>query len=532
MLSRNRQTEASEVQPASSWAPLRIGSYRSLWTAQMGSNFGTWMQTVGAQWLVVHQPHAATLTAAVQAASLLPVLFVSLPAGVLADVFDRRRLLAVLSAAIGLIAGALAVLTWADLVTPAVLLSLTFLLGCGQAVLSPTWQAVQPELVPRELIPAAAALGSLNVNIARAIGPAIAGALVALIGPAVVFGLNAVSFLGVTAAVLAWRRPHGAASVERIGPALRSGLRYVRHAPAVRRIFLRSAVFVLPGSALWALLPVVASSRLGLGAAGYGVLLGALGLGAIIGALVIGWLRARLPDNMLLVVGTLVFALGTAGSALVRSPVAVAALLVPAGTGWLINLSTLSTVLQLTLPSWVRARGLSAYILVFLGGQGAGALVWGLIAGRGIELALLVSAAVLVVGAFTLLRWPLYAYTGRLDRSVSTFPEPALDPGPEPGDGPVLVEINYTVRPERAEEFVAAMRPVELSRRRTGAYAWGLYRDTGAGDRFVEVFLVPSWAEHLSQHSGRMTGHDAQLLAEARALTEGEPAVRHLLRTS
>ena len=520
--------------PASSWAPLRIGSYRSLWTAQMGSNVGTWMQTVGAQWMLVHQPHAATLTSAVQAASLLPVLFVSLPAGVLADVVDRRRLLAALSLLMALMAAVLTGLTWAGLTTPALLIGLTFLLGSGQAVLGPTWQAIQPELVPRELIPSAAALGSLNINIARAIGPAAAGVLVALIGPAFVFGLNAVSFLGVTAAVLAWRRPPDEARIaERAVPALRSGLRYVRHAPAVRRILLRSGLFVLPASALWALLPVTASSRLGLGAAGYGVLLGALGVGAIVGALSIRRLRAALPDNALLVAGTLAFALGMLGAAALRQPVAVTLLLIPAGAGWLVNLSTLNTALQLTLPGWVRARGLSAYLLIFLGGQGVGALIWGFIAGGGIVPALLAAAALLVAGAATLRWWPLYAETGRLDRTiVSTWPEPVLVLEPQPADGPVLVEITYTVPPERADAFRAAMQPVGLSRRRTGAFDWGLFRDVATPNRYIEAFLVPSWSEHLSQHNGRTTGYDAQLLSTARDLIEGEPQVRHLLPAS
>jgi MFS family permease len=190
----------------SSWAPLRITAFRTLWIAQMVSNIGTWMQTVGAQWMLVHQPNAATLTSLVQAASLLPVFFVSLPAGVLADVLDRRRLLVGTSLVMTALAGTLAVLTGAGLTTPTVLLILTFLMGCGQALTSPAWQAIQPELVPCEQIPAAA-LGSMNINVARAIGPALAGLLVAATSPSVVFGVNAVSFLAVTAAVISWRRP-------------------------------------------------------------------------------------------------------------------------------------------------------------------------------------------------------------------------------------------------------------------------------------------------------------------------------------
>lgn len=325
----------------SSWAPLRGRTFRVLWSAQLGSNVGTWMQTVGAQWMLVQQPNAPTLTAAVQAASLLPVLFLSLPAGVLADVLDRRALLMTLSGVMAALCAALAALTAAGLTTPAVLIALTFLIGCGQALMSPGWQAIQPELVPREQIPAAAALGSLNVNVARAIGPAVAGLLVAATGPDVVFALNAVSFLGVLAALLGWHRArHGAGDRERMRPALASGTRYVRNAPGVRRVLLRSGLFVVPASALWGLLPVVAERRLGLGSGGYGLLLGALGAGAIVGAVTIGRVRERLGRNVLLAVSTVAFAAGTLAAAVLRQPVPVAVVLVVAGVGWLYALST------------------------------------------------------------------------------------------------------------------------------------------------------------------------------------------------
>ncbi|RZE49528.1 MFS transporter [Streptomyces albidoflavus] len=404
----------------SSWAPLRGRTFRVLWSAQLGSNVGTWMQTVGAQWMLVQQPNAPTLTAAVQAASLLPVLFLSLPAGVLADVLDRRALLMTLSGVMAALCAALAALTAAGLTTPAVLIALTFLIGCGQALMSPGWQAIQPELVPREQIPAAAALGSLNVNVARAIGPAVAGLLVAATGPDVVFALNAVSFLGVLAALLGWHRArHGAGDRERMRPALASGTRYVRNAPGVRRVLLRSGLFVVPASALWGLLPVVAERRLGLGSGGYGLLLGALGAGAIVGAVTIGRVRERLGRNVLLAVSTVAFAAGTLAAAVLRQPVPVAVVLVVAGVGWLYALSTLNATLQLALPGWVRARGLAVYLMVFMGGQGIGTLLWGLLAdGIGTAETLLVSAGLLLASAASLTWLPLRERTGTLDRTI------------------------------------------------------------------------------------------------------------------
>ncbi|MBJ7903535.1 MFS transporter [Streptomyces sp. DSM 110735] len=517
----------------SAWAPLSARVFRSLWLAQLGSNVGTWMQTVGAQWMLVHQPNAAVLTSAVQAASLLPVLFLSLPAGVLSDVLDKRALLITLSAVMAGLSGVLTALTAAGLTTPTVLITLTFAMGCGSALMGPGWQAIQPELVPREQIPAAAALGSLNVNIARAVGPAAAGVIVALTGPAVVFGINSVSFLGVVAALTLWRRTRTVAGTpERLRPALESGLRYVRHAPGVRRVMLRSALFVLPASALWGLLPVVSSSRLGLSAGGYGLLLAALGVGAIVGAVTIKRVRTAVGTNVLLALSTGAFAVGTAAAAVLRAPWAVAVLLVLTGVGWLYALSTLNTTLQLALPSWVRARALAVYLMVFMGGQGIGALLWGVIANEvGVPLTLLVAAALLLLGCASLLWWPIHQVTGTLDRTVvAPWPEPALALTPaEAEEGPVLVEVSYRVPADRVPAFRTAMSALSVSRRRTGASRWGLFRSLEDPGTWIEVFEVPSWGEHLRQHQGRITGYDAELVERARESAEGTPVVRHLL---
>jgi MFS family permease len=511
---------------------MAVPAFRLLWLAQMVSNIGTWMQTVGAQWMLVHQPHAALLTSAVQAASLLPVLFISLPSGVLADLLDRRLILLALSVIMALLAGTLAGLTAAGLATPSVLLIITFLMGCGQAMTNPAWQAIQPELVPRELIPQAASLNSLNVNVARAVGPALAGLLVAVSGPAVVFWVNAASFVVVALAVYAWHRPaQPLAGSEAAVPAFHAGVRYVRHAPGVRRILVRSALFVLPASALWALLPVTAGHNLHQGSGGYGLLLGALGVGAIVGALTIKRLRAVMSENALLAAGGVVFAGGTVATAMLHSLFGLAVALLPTGAAWLVNLSTFNTELQLRLPAWVRARGLAVYLVVFMGGQGVGSLVWGAVAGAaGLTQALLASAALLVATTVTLLWWPIIHTKTPLDRSiVSTWPEPVLMLDAAPDDSPVLVLVEYTVAPENVEAFLAAMRPVEQSRRRTGAVRWDLYRDSGAPERFTEAFQVASWSEHLLQHSGRTTGFDEQLLEHARSLAQDKPRVRHLL---
>ncbi|MER5181001.1 MFS transporter [Streptomyces sp. NPDC002896] len=522
-------TTAATAAPRS---PLALPLFRSLWLAQLASGIGGWMQTVGGQWMLVSRPGAATWVSLVQAASLLPVLFVSLPAGVLADVLDRRRLLVAVHASMALGAGVLAALTAAGLTTPALLIALTFLLGCGQAVGNPAWQAIQPELVPREQIPAAAALGSMGVNVARAIGPALAGVLLTATSTWVLFTLNAVSYLAVVAALLAWRREEPAdAQAEAVAPALHAGARYVRNAPGVRRILLRAALFVLPAAALWALLPVVASDRLHQGSGGYGLLLAALGLGAVLGAALMGPVRQILTPSHLVATASVLFALGTLAAGLVDSLAAVTVLMVPTGLGWLLALSALNTTMQLSLPAWVRARGLAVYLMVFMGGQGIGSLLWGLLA-RPLTTtgALVLSAALLLLTALAMPVLPLLPQSGTLDRTLAAaWPEPVLSFTPDPEGGPVLVEIEYHVGKADAPAFLAAARRLGTSRLRTGATRWGMFRDAASPGHYVEVFELPSWDEHLRQHHGRTTGYDQELLDAIRAHATGEPEVRHLL---
>jgi MFS family permease len=487
-------------------SPLADPTFRSLWLAQAGSGVGTWMQTVGAQWMLVHQAHAATLVSIVQAASLLPVMFVSLPAGVLADLLDRRQILIAAQSGMAVIAALLAVLTATHLTTPTLLIIMTFLLGIGQALTNPAWQAIQPMLVPREQIPAAAALNSMNVNISRAIGPALAGVIVAVSGPWVVFAINAVSFSGVLVALVRWNEPSKSGTgAESLLPAMRSGTRYLRYAPGVRRILLRAGLFVLPASALWALLPIVASQRLNIGSGGYGLLLGALGVGAVVGALALSRIRKRMSSNAVLVVFSLVFAAGTATAGMVtNTPVVVIAMFI-SGIAWLAVLSTLNTVMQLVLPAWVRARGTAVTLVV--------------------------AAVALAAGVVTFAWLPLHGRTETLDRTIAHFPEPTLAFTPDPDDGPVIVALIYRVPADRVDGFVSSMRELGQSRQRTGATRWGLFRDAGDAERYVELFEVPSWSEHELQHRERLTGYDADLLTETRQYTTGDPEVHHLIST-
>ena len=498
----------------SAWTPLRIAAFRALWLAQLGSMTGTWMQTVGAQWLLVDEPNATTLVALVQTMSMLPVLLLALPSGVIADSFDRRRLLVVVQCCSFAVAAALTVSSALDQVSASLLLTFTFLLGCGAALTTPAWLAMIPDLVPRDQLPAAAALGAISINVARALGPAAAGVLISLAGVPVVFATNALSYVGLAVALVV-RGPAPAVSgdiPERFVPALRAGARYIRHSPITRRILLRSILFVAPAAALWALLPLVATQRLGLDAAGFGFLLGAMGIGAVAGALVMPRLRAHVSASQLIGAASLVYAVTLLILALVTNLPLVVAVLVPAGAAWLAVLSSLGAAMQMFLPTWVRARGLSAHTVVFVGGQAVAAFGWGLLGQySGLGAALITAAAITAVGAATLAVWPLID-ASRLDRStVSYWAEPNLAFEPDPEEGPVLVSLTYSVSPERADAFLAAMEHVRRSRQRTGANRWGLYQDGEDPRRFVEVFLVPSWLEHIRQHTDRLTGADQEL---------------------
>ncbi len=521
--------EAPRSAAVSAWAPLAIPAFRVLWFAQLGSNIGTWMQTVGAQWYLVDAAASATIIALVQTASLAPAVLFSLPAGVLADSLDRRRLLIWGSVASAVIAAALTVIAFLNELTPWTILGFTFLLGITSTLTSPAWQAIQPELVPRPLIGASSALGGVTVNGARAVGPALAGVLLSLFGAPVVFGINALSFIGAVVALLWWRRPpqSGLDDREPFTAALRAGVRYVTSAHLVRRILLRSALFALPASALWALLPVTAK-RLDLTSSGYGFLLGALGAGAVLGIFVLPIARKRFSDNAVIAASALLFAAGTLAAAWLPF-VPLLLLLVLAGVAWIGTLTVLNAALQLTLPQWVRSRGASIYILVFMGTMAVGSFGWGALAGAvGTATSLAVAAALLVVIAASVMWLPLLPGTSTVDRTVSmSWPTPTLVLDPQPTDGPVLVQITYTVRPDSIDAFRESMRLVESSRRRTGGYRWTLLRSGEEQDLLLESFMVPSWGEYRRQQTQRLTGRDREIQATARAHTDGEPTEVH-----
>jgi MFS family permease len=516
------------------WSPLRHPWFRALWIAQTVSNVGTWMQTVGAQWLIVSLGGTALTVSLVQTATTLPTFLIGLPAGALGDILDRRKIMLGSQAFMLVCATALGVLTLTGDIGISTVLALTFGIGLGSALLRPSWQAVQPELVERSEIPAAAALNGVSMNMARAVGPAIGGLLVAVTSAGVVFIANALSFLGVMGVLARWRRParESALGAEHMTHAIRTGTRYVRNSPRLRSVLVRTLAFCTFSSALWALLPVVAHSRLGMGSGGYGLLLGAVGAGAIAGAFVLSAARARWSTDVVLGAATLGFAAAALVLAWSRSVPLVAAALVIAGLCWIAVLSSLNASAQVALPGWVRARGMATYLLVFQGGQAAGSFGWGLLATHtSTSTALTAVAACLTVALLVFSRRHSLAAPFEFDlRPASNWAEPELSMEPEP-QRPVLVTVEYRVPPSNHEEFREVMQRVGRSRRRTGAERWSLYQDAADPDRFVENYLMDSWEEHLRQHRERRTRRDEELERRALDLVADSqpPRVRHLV---
>jgi MFS family permease len=523
----------SNPAPGSAWGPLRQPLFRALWIASVASNIGTWMQNVGAAWLMTSLAPSPTMVALVQAATSLPVFIVGLPAGAIADLVDRRRLLLATQAWMLLAAIALGVLTMMGAMTSGLLLALTFALGLGAAMNGPAWQAITPELVGASELKAAVTLNGVGYNVARAVGPALGGIVVAAFGSGAVFILNALSFLGVMIVLYGWRRePHESKMpAEDVFGAMRAGARYVRHSAVVQAVLIRTCAFIFGGSALWALLPLVARDELGLDATGYGVILGSLGAGAVIGGVFLPRLERRLSTDVLLAGGVVLFAAATAGPAYTAHFALLCAVMVIGGVAWIALMSTFNVAAQVTVPEWVRARALAVYGIVAQGGVALGSAFWGVVAERlSLTTTLLCAAAALVASLAIAARYRL-RLEDEIDFSPSAhWPEPVLAQQPAPDAGPVLITVEYRIDARRAQEFAAAMHGLRSQRLRDGAYRWGLYNDSATPTRFIETFVVESWAEHLRQHS-RVTVADKAAEDIARAFHVGAtaPVISHLI---
>jgi predicted MFS family arabinose efflux permease len=519
--------------PGSAWSPFRHPVFAVLWTATVVANIGTWMYTAASGWLMTGLSPDPLIVSLVQVAASLPMFLFALPAGALADIVDRRRFLIVTEIATTAVAAIFAAMVALNLVTPTNLLVFTFLIGAGGALAGPAWQAVVPQLVPREDLHVAVAANSVGFNVSRALGPALGGATTAAFGIAAPFWINAISNLGVVGGLMWWRSPQKGAGhlpTERFGRAIRTGLRYARHSADLRATLLRAVGFFLFASAYWALLPLLARNQIAAGPEVYGVLLGAIGAGAVAGAFTLPWSRARFGPDRLVAAGTVGTALALVLFGLARNTgTAVAASLI-AGVSWIAVLSSLNVSAQVALPEWVRARGLSLFMMVYFGAHTAGSAVWGQVATMvGLPLTHFIAAA----GALAIIpltrRWHLQ--TGAdIDLTPSLhWPVPITSGDVAQDRGPVLVTVQYRTDPAQRAAFLAALDRLGHERRRDGAYAWGLFEDASDPARFVETFLVESWLEHLRQHE-RVTNADRVLQDEVQRFNlDGAPRVTHMI---
>lgn len=507
--------------------------FRSLWIASLASNIGSWMQEVGAGWLMTSLAPSPLIVSLVQTASSLPMFLLALPAGALADVADRRKLLIAAQAWMAAAALILGILTGRGEVTPWTLVVLTFAMGCGGAVVGPAWQALVNEIVDHEDVPAAISMNAVGFNAARSVGPAVGGLIVSLGGPEATFLLNAVSFLAVLFVLWRWKRERieSALPGERMTAAMRAGLRYVRHAPELRAVMARTLSFVVGASCLWALLPLIARLELKTNAGGYGLLLAFFGAGAVTAGTLIQRIRARLPVERLIAVSTLLFAGVLLLMGMLRTMPSVSVAMFVGGMAWLSMLSSMNVAAQTVLPSWVRARALSIYLLVFFAGFAAGSTLWGFVATEwGFTAAFHAAAVTLLLGLPLTAGFRLHPGEGFNPASSRKWPAPALMETVPHDRGPALVTVEYRIDPAQAEGFRDAMREIHRIRKRDGAIRWGLWQDTEDPARFIESWVTESWLEHLRQHD-RVQEGDLPPKEHAKSFHVGEtpPQVRHYL---
>ncbi|MFG5408338.1 MFS transporter [Piscinibacter sakaiensis] len=513
----------------SPWSTLRHRAFRGLWGFGGLFFLGNAMQTMAAAWMMVELTGSDFLAALVQTAVFLPMFLLSLPAGVLADTADRLRLMSAalaVQASAGVLLTALAVSGHAG---PATVLGLIFVTGCCTALMSPAWNSTIGDALPRSELPGAIVAISINWNAARAVGPALAGLIFAQFGGGWNFALAALGTLGMLAAVRRWPpRPHPPTRLppERLWGGTLSGLRFARHSDLVLAQLIRTVAYSGAGSALWALLPLIGQRQLGLGAAGYGLLMACLGTGAVAVGLVIGRLRSRVGLEGIMAAGCIVFALVMLVAGTVRWAPAVYASLVCGGAAWMAVMSTLNTATQTSVPPWVRARALAMHTVCALGSFALGSALWGALSGLfGLGQALVGAAIVMAAGLLLVKPFPLrVGATQEVTPAVTPWEELFVAHEPSPEAGPVAVEIAYRVHPQESEVFLDLLTQLRATRRRDGATFWRIYRDLSDPSRFCERFIVTSWADYLHQRA-RATLADQDLESRVRAFVRPGEAV-------
>src|SRR5271156_1104947 len=500
--------------------PLGVPLFRDLWLASIVSNLGGWMQGTAGAWVMTVPTTSPLPIALMQTAASLPVVILGLLAGATADIFDRRRLLIFWQAWMLAAVAFLSVLTFFDIISPWILLILTFLLNIGAAMNSPAWQAIVPEVIPRPQLPDAISLNSAGFNLARALGPALGGLMIAVYsrattGASSVFLLNSLSFVGVIVVLYRWQRNplfKSALPSERIHGSVRAGIRYIRYAPMLQAAFMRTLIFTLFVSAVWALLAVVARNDLHQGAMGYGILNGSMGCGAVIGATLLPRVRRILSADAIIASATSVFVATLAVLALVKVPLIIIPMLIAGGFAWTSAMSTLNLAVQVSVPAWVQARALGAYQMIFAGGMALGGVIWGYIAEHVStpKSLLCASAGLAITLPFSMRFHVLRGVQPDFSPHRYSLPEPKLNSEREDSDGPVRVSIDYHIDPMNYPAFTKAIHQLRDVRLRDGAIRWGVYQDASDPGHLNETFVTESWLEYLRQRE-RFTASDRRV---------------------
>jgi MFS family permease len=518
--------------PTSIWRPLARPLFRAVWVASVASHVGSYMTDVGQGWLMTSLSPSPLVVSLLLTAESVPFFLLGLPAGALADIIDRRRLLLVTQIAMAVVVGTLAVATLAGVVTPTMMLALAFALGVATALNDPAWHSVIPELLPGDELAAGVTLNAVGINVARTLGPALGGLVVAFAGPGAVFVLDALSFLGVVATLLSWRRERtrSALPAERMLGAIRGGLRFARYSDALRRVLAGIFLFMICGAGVMALMPVLGRET-GHGAVGFGLLLGSLGVGAVSGAAWLPRVRAKLSTRGLVVAAFLAFAAVAAGVAVVRDLVLLCPILFVGGVAWIAVLSTLTVAAQQASPSWVRARALAVFLMVFQAAVAGGSLLWGAVATHaGLGAAYFGIAGGLVVGAAAVARLRPGSNAVEDHTPAGHWADPVVAGDPSLDAGPIMVTVEFVVDAEKVDEFTAAIAELGLHRRRSGVIEWWVFQDTADPTRFVESWIDASWADHLRYHERVSVAHrDVELHVQSLTRRGTAYVTRHFI---
>jgi MFS family permease len=485
-------------------APLRHAVFRRIWLASLVSNLGILIQGVGAAWAMTQMTPSADKVALVQTALMLPIMLISMPAGAIADMHDRR-VVALVSLAIALVgATALTVLAWLNLVTPNILLALCFVVGSGMALFGPAWQASVTEQVPAETLPSAVALNGISYNIARSFGPAIGGIVVATAGAVAAFAVNAALYLPLMVVLFLWNRTHEPSRLprERLNRAMVSGVRYIANSPSIRIVLVRTLVTGVIGGSVSALMPLVARDLLHGGAQTYGIMLGAFGMGAVFGALNISEVRRRMSGEAAVRACTISMAGAIAAVALSTNAVLTAIALVLAGAVWMLAVALFNIGVQLSAPRWVAGRSLAAFQASIAGGIAVGSWGWGHLTDlAGVEIALLVSAGLMLISPLLGIWLRMPPIGARNEDATEVLADPEVRLSLTGRSGPLVVEIEYRVAQDNARAFHNVMQEVQLSRQRNGAYGWSIARDIGDPELWTERYHCPTWLDYLRQRN-------------------------------